>query len=199
MTLHRLAGGRAALAMLAAAACALSNPPTDETPPHGGLPPGVSAAPPQTSAGPATSPTPVAPDLTPQPDRTPLGSFTRENTPRVTLDSTTRTLSARLDSVIAVASSDLTTLPLPAARGLVRALSSSLAESRTPRVRAVATELDTLGTLLAASPVDGRAVGRTLQRLAARAQAASPEAGVLAGRVARLADQLNDAGNKLAR
>lgn len=193
----------AVLAIITMGACALSNPPTDETPPTGGLPEGVSASPPQTSTGggTVTSPTPVTPELMPSPGQ-PMGNFIAEPGPRVAAvapDSATRVLAARLDSVIAPASSDLTRLPIPVARGLIRSISASLADARSPRTQAVAAELDSLHALLGASPVDGRAVGRSLQRVAARAQAAAPAAGVLSARVARLADQLNDAGNKMAR
>lgn len=194
----------AVLAIVTMGACALSNPPTDETPPTGGLPEGVSASPPQTSTGggTVTSPNPVTPELLPSPSGQPMGNFVAEGGPRaaaVIPDSATRVLAARLDSVIAPASTDLTQLPIPVARALIRSISGTLAGTRSPRTLAVATELDSLHALLGASPVDGRAVGRSLQRVAARSQAAAPAAGVLSARVARLADQLNDAGNKLAR
>lgn len=194
----------AVLAIVTMGACALSNPPTDETPPTGGLPEGVSASPPQTSTGggTVTSPTPVTPDLMPAPSGQPMGNFVAERGPRVESalpDSATRVLAARLDSVIAPASTDLTRLPIPVARGLIRSISATLAGARSPRTLAVAAELDSLHALLGANPVDGGAVGRSLQRVAARSQAAAPAAGVLSARVARLADQLNDAGNKLAR
>ena len=189
----------AASAIVLAAACALNDPPTDETPPTGGLPPGVTASPAAPQTGPVTSPLPAATtEQPPVPSGQPLGNFAGERGPRIRGDSTTRWYGVRLDSVIVFANRDITKMPIPMARGLVQTLASALHQSRVPRVHNVAVELDSLNTLLGQSPIDGRAVGRSLQRLSGRATAASPEAGVLAGRVVHLADVLQDAGNRLA-
>jgi hypothetical protein len=193
----RWLAGAGALAL--AAACALNDPPTDETPPTGGLPMGVSAAPASPQTGPVTSPLPSA--TTEQPPvmgGQPLGNFVEGRAPRVRIDSTTKLLGARLDSVISYGNRDITQMPIPLARSLVRSISAMLHPSRVTRVHNVAVELDSLDALLAQSPIDGPAVGRSLRRLSGRAAAASPEAGVLAGRVAHLADVLEDAGNRLA-
>lgn len=186
------------LALAMAGACALGNPPTDDSaPPHGGLPQGVTAAPPATQVGPVTTPTPAGVDPMPAPAFAP-GSSLGEAGGTVVLDSATRLMSARLDTVIGAMSRGLTSMPIPVARSVVQGISGSLRESTVPRLRAVSTELDALDALLSKSPIDGRAVGLQLQRLASRSAAASPEAGVLAGRVARLSDLLQEAGKKLA-
>jgi hypothetical protein len=197
-TRHRWTLGVALMAGVTSA-CALFDPPSDEVPPYGGLPPGVTAGPATTQVGPVTTPTPAMPDQTPSPTREPLGNFAGERGPRVAMDTATRTASARLDSVIVHANRNITSMPIPLARGLLRSISASLEGSRVPRVRAVATELDSLHTLLGATPFDDHAVGHSMLRLSARANAAAPEAGVLAGRVARLADALKEAGTPLAR
>jgi hypothetical protein len=146
-----------------------------------------------------TSPTPVGADQTPVPSRQPLGNFVEERTPRVRIDSSTRLFASRLDSVIVYGNRDITEMPIPAARALVKTISVMLHPTREgTRVHNVAVELDSLDLLLAQTPVDGKAVGRSLRRLSGRASAASPEAGVLAGRVAHLADVLEKAGNRLA-
>lgn len=182
-----------------ALACAWNDPPT-EGPSHGGLPQGVTAAPANTQVGPVTSPTPTTdPTPTPVGTREPMGNFIEERTPRVAVDSNTKAMSARLDSVIVGASGGLTKMPIPVARGLIRSISASLHVSKVTRVHNVAVELDSLHVLLGQQPIDGRAVGYSLQRLAARASAATPEAGVLAGRVARLADVLQEEGTRLVR
>ena len=196
---RRWMAGAAAVAAIAGA-CAWNDPPSDEPTPGGGLPLGVTAGPANTQVGPITSPTPTTePTPTPMPTREPLGNFIGERTGRVPLDDSTRLMSARLDSVLAGTRSGLTSMPIPVARGLVRSIAKTLHVSRVTRVHNVAVELDTLDMLLAQSPIDGRAVGRQLQRLSARAAAATPEAGVLASRVARLADVLNEDGARLAR
>jgi hypothetical protein len=209
MTIHartwRLNAGRTAtLAALATLglACALSDPPTeDDAPSHGGLPMGVSASPANTQVGPVTSPTPTT-EASPMPmlSRQPLGNYIEERTPRVIVDSTSRLLAARLDSIggAATASGGLTKMPIPVARALVKSMAATLHKSRVTRVHNVAVELDSLDALLAQSPVDGRLVGRSLQRLSARSAAATPEAGVLAARVARLADLLQAEGARMA-
>ena len=190
--------GFAAAAALATA-CALNDPPTDDTPSHGGLPEGVSASPATPQVGPVTNPTPPgAAEPALMPTRQPLGNFASEKTRPVALDSATKLLSARLDTVIMYGNRDLTQMPIPRARSIVQSISRQLHVSKVTRVHNVAVELDSLDVLLAQNPIDGRAVGRSLQRLSGRAAAASPEAGVLAGRVAHLADVLQSAGNKLA-
>ena len=190
----------AAGAMMLVAACAWNDPPTDDTPPMGGgLPQGISAAPAAPQTGPVTSPLPSA--TTEQPPAVgvqPLGNFVEERTPRVRADSTTRWYAARLDSVISYGNRDITQMPIPLARSLVQTLAASLHKSNVTRVHNVAVELDSLNLLLGQTPINGPAVGRSLRRLSGRAAAASPEAGVLAGRVAHLADVLEQAGNRLA-
>jgi hypothetical protein len=182
-----------------AAACALNDPPTDDSPPMGGgLPPGVSAAPAAPQTGPVTSPLPSA--TTEQPpvtDGQPLGNFVERGGRRTRADSTTRWYGVRLDSIIAYGNRDITEMPIPLARSLIQTIGAALHKSNVTRVHNVAIELDTLNVLLGRTPVDGQAVGRSLRRLSGRAAAASPEAGVLAGRVAHLADVLEQAGNKL--
>ena len=186
-------------AMALVAACALGSPPSGDSPPTGGLPAGVTASPAAPQTGPVTSPMPAATtEQPPMPSRQPLGNFVGEHTPRVEVDTMVRYLGARLDSVIMYGHRDITSMPIPVARGLIKAISAALHPSRVPRVHNVAVELDSLDALLAQTPVNGKAIGRSLQRLSGRAAAASPEAGVLAGRVAHLADVLQDAGNKLA-
>lgn len=181
-----------------AVACAWNDPPSDDVPAHGGLPPGISASPANTQVGPVTSPTPTPePTPSPTPTREPLGNFVEERTPRVALDSNTRTMSARLDSTLFGVNGGVTKMPIPVARGLVKSISATLHVSRVTRVHNVAVELDSLHALLGQSPIDGAAVGRSLQRLSSRAAAATPEAGVLAGRVARLADVLQEEGKRL--
>lgn len=186
-------------AMLLVAACAWNDPPTDDTPPMGGgLPQGISAAPAAPQTGPVTSPLPSA--TTEQPPALagqPLGNFVEERTPSVRADSTTRWYAARLDSVISYGNRDITGMPIPLARSLVQTLAASLHKSNVTRVHNVAVELDSLNRLLGETPINGPAVGRSLRRLSGRAAAASPEAGVLAGRVAHLADVLELAGNRL--
>jgi hypothetical protein len=187
-------------AMALAAACALNDPPTDDSPPMGGgLPPGVTAAPAAPQTGPVTSPLPSA--TTEQPpvmDGQPLGNFVEGRGRRVLADSTTRWYAVRLDSIISYGNRDITQMPIPLARSLVQTIGAALHKSSVTRVHNVAVELDTLNMLLGQNPIDGPAVGRSLRRLSGRAAAASPEAGVLAGRVAHLADVLELAGNKLA-
>ena len=199
---HRNGNSRwlaAAGAITLAAACALNDPPTDDTPPMGGgLPPGVSAAPASPQTGPVTSPLPSA--TTEQPPvmgGQPLGNFVGERTPRVRMDSTTRWYGVRLDSIITYGNRDITQMPIPLARSLVQTIGAALHKSNITRVHNVAVELDSLDALLGRTPIDGQAVGRSLRRLSGRAAAASPEAGVLAGRVAHLADVLEQAGNRL--
>ena len=189
----------AAGAIMLVAACALNDPPSDSPPMGGGLPAGVSAAPASPQTGPVTSPLPSA--TTEQPPvmgGQPLGNFVEERTPRVRADSTTRWYAVRLDSVISYGNRDITQMPIPLARSLVQTLSAALHKSNVTRVHNVAVELDSLNMLLGQTPINGPQVGRSLRRLSGRAAAASPEAGVLAGRVAHLADVLEQAGNKLA-
>ena len=199
--IRRILAGRLLAAMAGsaalAAACALNDPPTDATP-TGSLPEGITVTPATPQTGPVTSPMGPSIEQTPMPSREPLGNFVERGEPRVHLDSATRLLSARLDSVIVHGNRDITRMPIPLARGLIQSLSRTLHVSKVTRVHHVAVELDSLDLLLAQSPIDGKAVGRRLQRLSGRAAAASPEAGVLAGRVAHLADVLGDAGNRLA-
>lgn len=190
-------GAAGALALMAA--CALNDPPDSSPPLGGGLPAGVSAAPAAPQTGPVTSPLPSA--TTEQPPvmgGQPLGNFVEERTPRVRADSTTRWYAARLDSVITFGNRDITQMPIPLARSLVQTIGAALHKSNVTRVHNVAVELDSLDRLLGRTPIDGPAVGRSLRRLSGRAAAASPEAGVLAGRVAHLADVLEQAGNRLA-
>jgi hypothetical protein len=193
----RWVGAAGALAL--AGACALNDPPTDDSPPMGGgLPQGVSAAPASPQTGPVTSPLPSA--TTEQPPvmgGQPLGNFVERGGRRVRLDSTTRWYAVRLDSIISFGNRDITEMPIPLARSLIQTIGGSLHKSNITRVHNVAVELDTLNMLLGQTPVDGQAVGRSLRRLSGRAAAASPEAGVLAGRVAHLADVLEQAGNRL--
>jgi hypothetical protein len=191
-----------ASAIALAAACALNDPPTDDSPPlGGGLPPGVTTAPAAPQTGPVTSPLPSATtEQPPVPDGQPLGNFVeRGRGGHVRADSTTRWYGVRLDSIIAFGNRDITEMPIPVARGLVQSIAGALHKSSATRVQNVAVELDSLNVLLGRTPVDGQAVGRSLRRLSGRAAAASPEAGVLAGRVAHLADVLEQAGAKLSR
>ena len=198
---HRYRNARwlgAASAIVLAAACALNDPPEDSPPLGGGLPQGVSASPAAPQTGPVTSPLPSA--TTEQPPvmgGQPLGNFVEGGNRRVRLDSTTRWYAVRLDSIITFGNRDITQMPIPLARSVVQSLAASLHKSNVTRVHNVAVELDSLDLLLGQTPIDGQAVGRRLRRLSGRAAAASPEAGVLAGRVAHLADVLEAAGNKL--
>ena len=198
--IRRILAGRLLAAMAGsatlAAACALNDPPPDSSP-TGSLPQGVTVAPASPQTGPVTSPTSPSIDPTPMPSHEPMGNFVERGSHRVHLDSATRVLSARLDSVIVYGNRDITKMPIPLARGLIQTIAKTLHVSKVTRVHNVAVELDSLDMLLAQSPIDGKAVGRRLQRLSGRAAAASPEAGVLAGRVAHLADVLEEAGNRL--
>src|SRR3954470_19198715 len=115
MQLNRTVFGfYAASAVALAAACALNDPPTDDSPPSGGLPPGVTASPAVPQTGPVTSPMPVATtEQPPMPDREPLGNFAGRGGRRIYADSTSHWYAVRLDSVIVHANRDITTMPIP--------------------------------------------------------------------------------------
>lgn len=187
--------------VLTVGACALFNrdPQDERTPPDGGLPRGIVATPATPGTTPVTSPTPIQPDLTPPPSRQPLGTLDAlgEAAELSRMDTTTRQLSARIDTVIVNAETDLTRMSPTLAVPLITSIRNTLSSNRDERVRMVAMELDSLRLQLSRTPIDGVATGRVLRRLGARTQVAASAAGVMAGKVARLADLLRDTGNRL--
>lgn len=195
---------RALMGVLAIAslttACAFNRPSEDEANPETGAPPpGISTQPASPATGPATSPMPVGQDFAPRPDRTPMGSISAEGgATGARMDSVTRALSIKLDSVLAGASAGLTRMQPAAAVALIGGFERFLESRNDRRLVPVVTELAALRAQLTRSPIDGVETGRVLQRLGKRTAEVAPAAGVLAGRVARIADELRDAGDKLA-
>ena len=193
-----LALGAAAATLLTA--CAFTRPSEDDANPETGAPPpGISTQPATPSTGPTTSPMPVGQDFAPRPDRSPMGTMSAEGgATGVQMDSTTRAVSTRLDSVLAGTIGGIEKMSPAVAVGLIRGFETFLAVRDDPRLRPVATELAVVRELLSRDPVDGRAVGAALDKLGRRTAEVAPAAGVLAGRVARLADILREQGARLS-
>ena len=180
--------------------CAFNRPSEDEgNPETGAPPPGITSAPATPSTGPVTSPLPLVADQTPRPDRMPVGTMSAAGEPRaMAIDSVTRELSARLDTVIGATDRGLTRMSPQTALAVTGGIQRFLESRENPRLRPVILQLEVLRTELQRSPIDARATGVALQRLGERTAAVAPAAGVLAGRVARLADGLRAEGTKLA-
>ena len=194
-----LVAGIAAGTMLVG--CAFNRPSEDEANPETGAPPpGITAQPASPSTGPATNPLPLVADQTPRPDRMPMGTMTAEGGPTrpMALDSITRELSSRLDTVIAATDQGLTRMSPAVALRVTGGIQRFLESRENPRLRPVILQLEVLRTELQRSPIDPRATGIALQRLGERTAASAPAAGVLAGRVARIADGLRAEGTRLA-
>ena len=195
---------RWALAGMAAAtlvtACAFNRPSEDEANPETGAPPpGISSQPATPAVGPTTNPMPMGENLAPRPDRSPMGTMSAEGgATGVQMDSTTRALSGKLDSILVASDAGLTRMSPAVALGLIGGIQRFLESRQDPRLRPVVTELEALRAELSRSPIDGRATGVVLQRLGRRTAEVAPAAGVLAGREARLADGLSETGAKLA-
>ena len=192
--------GLSAVAAASVAACAFNRPSEDEANPETGAPPpGITAQPATPATGPTTNPMPVGENYAPRPDRVPVGTMTAEGSGGyVRLDSTTRALSAKLDSALVANDAGLTRMSPTVALGLIGGIHAFLESRKNPRLQPVITELEALRTELSRQPIDGRATGLVLQRLGRRTAEVAPAAGVLAGRVARLADGLRESGAKMA-
>ena len=193
----------AGLAGAAAFAACAGRPPSDSSPLGGGPPPGVTAAPPRTSSGtPATDPMPAQPDITPPADRQPLGSVDARGgrvglRPASLTSAMADSISIRLDSLLAAADDPKAKLPLPNALGLIDFFRRYFSKQNDRGMRELATELDSLRAQLTATPVDQRAMARSLRRVGRRTSGVAPRMGVYAGRVARLGDLIMDNAARL--